>query len=40
MMDYAFEKTNRILQDTKKFGCTAQIKVREVLNFTDYKVFL
>ena len=40
MVDHAFQKANRILQDTKKFGCTAQIKVREILNFTDNKVFL
>ena len=40
MMDHAFEKTNRILQDTKKFGCTAQIKVREILNFADHEAFL
>ena len=40
MMDHAFEKTTRILQDTKKFGYTAQIKVREILNLKDYKVFL
>ena len=38
MADHAFLKTNRVLQDTKKFGCTAQIKIRETVSFTEFKV--
>ena len=40
MTDHAFVKTNKILQDTKKFGCAAQIKIKEIVNFPDYKVTL
>ena len=31
MAKHAFLKTKRVLQDTKKFGCTAQIKIRETV---------
>ena len=31
MAEHAFLKTNRVPQDTKKFGCTAQIKIRETV---------
>ena len=37
MPDHAFLKTNRGLQDTKKFGCTAQIKIREIVSFTEFE---
>ena len=38
MADHEFLKTNRVLQDAKKFGCTAQIKIREILSFIELKV--
>ena len=29
--------SNRVLQDTKKFGCTVRIKIREKVSFIDFK---
>jgi hypothetical protein len=36
--DPNFKKRRLIVQDTKKFGCKAVIKLKEILKFPDFKV--
>ena len=36
--DFVFKKRRFLVQDTRKVDCTAQIKMREVLVFPEYKV--
>ena len=36
--DFVFKKGRFLVQDTRKVDCTAQIKMREVLVFPEYKV--
>ena len=36
--DFLFKKRRFLAQNTKKVDCAAQIKLREVILFPDYKV--
>lgn len=36
--DFPFKKKRFLVQDTKKFGCHAQIIVKDVLKFPEFKV--
>ena len=36
--DFLLKKRRFLVQNTKKVNCTAQIKLREVIKFPDYKV--
>ncbi|XP_015750512.1 PREDICTED: uncharacterized protein LOC107330406 [Acropora digitifera] len=36
--DFVFKKRRFLVQDTRKVDCTAQIKMREVLVFPEYKI--
>lgn len=37
-MDHNFMRTNNLFQETKKFGCPAQIKMKEIVLFPEFKV--
>ena len=38
--DFVFKKIRFLVQDTRKFDCKAQIKMREILFFSENKVVL
>ena len=38
--DFVFKKRRFLVQDTRKFDCKAQIKMREILFFSENKVVL
>ena len=38
--DFVFKKIRFLVQDTRKFDCEAQIKMREILFFSENKVVL
>ena len=38
--DFVFKKRRFLVQDTRKFDCKAQIKMREILFFAEHKVVL
>lgn len=37
-IDWDFKKKRFLVQDTKKFGCSAKIRLREIIKFPEYKV--
>ncbi|XP_065647595.1 uncharacterized protein LOC136077063 [Hydra vulgaris] len=36
--DHSYFKNYEMIQDTKKFNCSSQIKIKEVLKFPDFKI--